>query len=171
MNEADTLAALADIELPAPPDWRPLIALAAALLIMTGALIAYIYIKKRIKKRRRRDAASLPLTPPLSPREKTSREALARLEGLRQEWSAGAIDARAAAYRLGTMLRLGLGLPQLHPAAPPAGLDTNEWRETLLLLQSLRYAPLPAQALTPDIFIRARHWLSQHETGGEARDV
>lgn len=162
MNDAAPLAALADIELPAPPDWRPLIALAAVLLIVAGAALLYLGNRKR---------TSSPVAPAQAEGYHTTREALARLAHLQQEWTAGALDARAAAYRLGTLLRLGLGLPQLHPGTPPAGLDTNEWRETLTLLQDLRYAPAPVQRLTPDVFARAQRWLSRHETTAEARDV
>jgi hypothetical protein len=146
----DNLAALADIELPAPPDWRPLIALAAAALaIVIAALVVYA------RRRRASPAASLAA----DQAETGPRAALLRLERLQREWSAGAIDARAAAYRLVTLLRLGLALPQLHPAAPPAGLNETEWRETLCLLQDLRYRPAPEHALTGEVFARAHDWL------------
>jgi hypothetical protein len=164
VNGADTLAALADIELPAPPDWRPAIILATALLLCAaGALI--IYMRARTRRAAPSPAAAA------GTGEAVSRAALAQLERLRRESSSGAIDARAAAYRLGTLLRLGLGLPQLHAAAPPAGLDGNEWRETLTLLHALRYAPASAQALTPEVFARAQRWLNDRQGGDGARDV
>jgi hypothetical protein len=161
----DGLAALADIELPAPPDWRPLIVLAAAALaIVIAALVVYA---------RRRRAPTV--TPFANDQEETGpRAALLRLEHLQREWSAGAIDARAAAYRLVTLLRLGLALPQLHPAAPPAGLAEDEWRETLRLLQDLRYRPAAEHALTGAVFARAHDWLrrrvSPNESGDESGD-
>ncbi len=161
MNPADTLATLADIELPAPPDWWPLITLAAALLVVAGAIL--------FRTATRRQTHSVAVAPASG--DDSAREALGRLEQLQQEWASGALDAHAAAYRLATLLRLGLGLPQLHPAAPPTGLDTELWRNTLALLHELRYAPAPAQTLTPETFTRARHWLSTHEPGGAVRDV
>lgn len=164
MNATDPLAALADIELPAPPDWRPLIALAALLLLAALAGIFYLWHRRRHPTPAAPARAEAAAPPPEC-------EARARLARLWQEWAAGAIDARAAAYRLGTLLRLGLELPQLHPAAPPAGLDPHEWRETLTLLQGLRYAPAPPQALTPEIFARAQRWLDSRSGAEEARDV
>lgn len=162
MNDTTPLAALADIELPAPPDWRPLIA--AALILLLCAMGAWILHKYR---RRRRDARALAPAPgdalgPEAP-EDSARAALARLEALQQEWRAGTVDARAAAYRLGTLLRLGLKLPQLHPAAPPAGLDADAWRETLTGLQDQRYARTISRPLTPETFARARAWLDRPE--------
>ncbi len=158
MNPTDPLAALADIELPAPPDWRPVIAFAVLALVFIAALL--------IRRRLRRDAA------PPAPPTRLTHEAQTRLACLRQEWDAGAIDARTAAYRLAVLLRLGLGLPQLRPAAPPRGMDAAEWRETLAVLQSLRYTPAPRAALTPEIFSRADRWLGQRVATAEgARDV
>lgn len=168
MTRADPLAALADIELPAPPDWRPMIVLTAAvlLLILAGALIIHR------RRRRQRNALISPLTrsPVTGERDGTLREALARLDRLQREWSSGAVDARAAAYRLGALLRIGLGMPQLHPASPPSNPDAREWRETLTLLQGLRYAPRPSHALTHETFERARRWL-QHSASREERHV
>lgn len=156
MNPADPLATLADIEAPAPPDWAALIMLAAlALVIATALLILYA----RTRNRPRRTAPS------------RTQEALTRLEGLRREWDSGETDARTAAYRLATLLRLGLGLPQLRPAPPPAGLDAAEWRETLTFLHGLRYARAPASALTPEVFARARRWLDRPGTGGTGSDA
>jgi hypothetical protein len=164
VNGAETLAALADIELPAPPDWRPVMLLATALLLCAAAALII-----HLRSRPRRAAPSS--APAAGSGRQVSGEALARLDRLRREWSSGTIDARAAAYRLGTLLRLGLGLPQLHAAAPPAGLDGKEWLETLALLQALRYAPASTQALTLEIFARAQRWLADRQGGDRARDV
>lgn len=163
MSPTDPLAALADIELPAPPDWRPVIAFTVLALVLIAAVsIRALLIRHRL----RRDAA------PPAPPTRLTHEAQTRLAHLREEWDAGAIDARTAAYRLAVLLRLGLGLPQLRPATPPRGMDAAEWRETLAVLQSLRYTPAPRAALTPEIFSRADHWLSQRVATTEgARDV
>lgn len=163
MSPTDQLAALADIELPAPPDWRPMFVFAAlALMLAAGLLIRHL--------RTRRDPARRDAVTPV-PMESSACTALTRLARLQQQWEAGAIDARTTAYRLATLLRLGLGLPQLLPAAAPAGLDETEWRTTLTLLQGLRYNQT-SPALTPEIFARARHWLSQRDAAhGEGRDV
>jgi hypothetical protein len=170
VNGADPLAALADIELPAPPDWRPLIGLAAAVLLFAAwALILHI------RARRRGRTSSPTLSPAPSPGTgegvKLTREAQQRLERLRSEWASGAVEPRAAAYRLAALLRLGLGLPQLLPAAPPAGLDPGEWRDTLLLLRALRYAPASAQTLREETFARAQRWLDGPHAAEAARDV
>ena len=163
MNGADPLATLADIELPAPPDWRPLIAAVGLLLLFAAwALVLYIRARKR---------DSIPAHPRPPAPETGPRAALAQLEQLRLEWCSGVLDARTAAYRIGALLRLGLDLPQLLPAAPPAGLDDEEWRETLQLLQSLRYPQAPAQALPPELFDRAQRWLGRHEPRTPTRDV
>lgn len=165
MNPTDPLAMLADIELPAPPDWRPVIVLAVlALALMSALLIRAL----RIRRRRAHPGA----VPP-APRTDRAHEARIRLVRLRQEWDAGAIDARTAAYRLAVLLRLGLGLPQLRPATPPPpGTDTAEWCETLALLQGLRYTRAPMTMLTPEIFSRADRWLGQCvATGDGARDA
>lgn len=164
MNPTDPLAALADIELPAPPDWRPVIAFTVLALMLIATLsIRALLIRRR---RSRRD------TVPSAPQTRLSHEARTRLARLRQEWEAGAIDARTVAYQLAVLLRLGLGLPQLRPAAPPPEMDAAEWRETLAVLQSLRYTPAPTAALTPEIFSRADRWLGQHRVMQEGgRDV
>jgi hypothetical protein len=163
VNPTDPLAALADIELPAPPDWGPVIAFSALALVFIAAVSVRALLIWR--RRSRRDTV-----PPVPPR--LTDEAQTRLARLREEWDAGAIDARTAAYRLAVLLRLGLGLPQLRPAAPPRGMDAAEWRETLAVLQSLRYTPAPRAALTPEIFRRADRWLGQRVATAEgARDV
>jgi hypothetical protein len=159
---SDSLAALADIELPAPPDWRPWITLAAiALMIVIAAIAVYA-------RRRRAPLIAARATD----REETGpRAALLRLERLQREWAAGAIDPRAAAYRLVALLRLGLQLPQLHPAGPPTGLDEREWRETLCLLQGLRYRPESDHSLTAEVFARVQGWLERHTAAGGSRHV
>ena len=148
--DAGALAVLADIEIPAPPEWHVgLYAAAAALILAAAGAIAW-------RTLRRRDRAAIPS--PASP--SAADEALARLEVLQGAWRSGAVDDREAGYRLCALLRIGLALPALDPAAPPAGIArAEEWRHCLQRLQRLRYAAA-AEGLAPESFDLARTWLA-----------
>jgi hypothetical protein len=79
-------------------------------------------------------------------------------------WSNGEIDARETAYRLNTLLRLGLNLPQLNHHCPAALADHHHaWQQTHQLFNQLRYQPHTAHVLTSSTFDQVRLWLSSSQ--------
>lgn len=146
IESPEWLDALADIEWPAPPDWTPLY------LAVTGALIITVTITCYYVLRRRRAPS----------RETTRDRALARLAALQHDWQRGTIDDRAAAYRLATILRLGLGLTQLMVSRPaPPHIEPHAWRAALETLERQRYASGPTQQLPAALFHTVRGWLQR----------
>lgn len=148
MNSADTLNRLADIDLPAAPDWQPWIIAAAMIVLVLALVVAGWYVRHH----RARGLASTMI----------ARSAMAqqRVEQVRAGWLSGTISDREAAYRLATLLRLGLGLPQLTPDRPPVAAEQSVWRETIHLFEQLRYQPTARQSLSPEVFQRVEHWLA-----------
>lgn len=146
MNEAETLRQLADILPPPAPaavNWLPLI------LGLVVAIIAALAIVIMIKRSRPR------------PLPQSTSAAQHRLAALRKAWQAQTIDDRTAAYDLATLLRLGLGLPQLTPQHRPAAvMDETQWRDIIKHLDELRYRDQPTQRLSPQCFEHAARWLS-----------
>lgn len=149
MNEADLLNGMADIELPAPPDWSPVIIgiIVAALIILFIGLITWRTIKANKKLG---DTAIVSIE-----------HSQLLLDQLQDKWQQGRISDREATYQLSTLLRLGLGLPQLTPRCP-ASLkpDTAAWEETIRIFNRLRYKKTPRTRLTPDIFTNTKKWLT-----------
>lgn len=154
----DPLAALADIEILAPPDaGTPLAPLLIALVVAIGVTACLI-----VWRRRKRKTAEVPPT--------SVAEALRRLAALRADWEAGTVENREAGYRLCALLRIGLGLPVLDPVAPPALPRSEEWTPMLRGLQRLRYERGDA-SLSEEAFELARLWLSASETRAVARNA
>ncbi len=152
--DSAALATLADIELPAPPEWQP-----PLLLLLTAAVLASAAVIALTLWLRRRRAARGPARPVRPPATETSeQQALTRLAALESDWSAGGLDDREAGFRLCALLRRGLGLPQLDGAHPPAGIDGARWRAYLVHLREIRYRPRHPP-LTPARFGEARDWL------------
>lgn len=150
MNHSEILARLADIELPAPPDWQPLL-IAGGVVISTLLLITLVWLTTR----RRKKISSFPnqnSDPVLTARLK--------LQQLMHDWQSHTINDREAAYRLVTLLRLGLGLPQLTDICPPhIATDQQAWQAIVRLCASLRYQKTPATPLSLEIFQHAEQWL------------
>ncbi len=150
MNDTGTLSRLADIEMPAAPDWQPFIIAAAAIVAITAILIAAWLVWRSRKHRTGNRQTATPLA-----------MAQTRLEQTRMDWQAGKMDDREAAYRLATLLRLGLGLPQLTPECPShLATDQTAWRDTLRLFEQLRYQQAPQVTLTLEVFQRTKNWLA-----------
>lgn len=150
MNDTATLSRLADIELPATPDWQPFIIAAAAIVAITAILIAAWLVWRSRKCRAGNRQSATPLA-----------TVQTRLEQTRMEWQAGKMDDREAAYRLATLLRLGLGLPQITPECTAhLAADQTAWQDTLHLFEQLRYQQAPQTGLTVDVFQRAKQWLA-----------
>jgi len=145
MNEGVALSQLADILPPPAPG-------ASWMLLVTGSavvIVAVLALVRFLKNHRPRKNA-LP-----------AREAQQRLGTLRAAWQARTISDREAAYRLATLLRLGLALPQLTPQLRPAAVDDEAlWRETLNQLHALRYRDRSSSDLSPQCFDRAERWLA-----------
>ncbi|MDX1251477.1 MAG: DUF4381 family protein [Gammaproteobacteria bacterium] len=150
MNDAETLNRLADIELPAAPDWQPLVIAVAVIATLTVILIA----ARLVWRARRRRADDRQTATPLA-------MAQTRLEQTRRDWQVGEIDDREAAYQLATLLRLGLGLPQL-PHEYPAHIPVapSEWQEITQLLERLRYQQTSQERLSPEMFQLLGRWLA-----------
>ena len=168
MNDAanpEILSRLADIELPAPPNWQPLL-IAGGAIIIALMLIVLTRLYIRHKKKSSSDTG-LHLDPALA--------AHLQLQQLIHDWQSHAINDREAAYRLVTLLRLGLGLPQLtHTCPPHIAADQQAWQETVALCTHLRYQPAPITPLSLETFQRAGQWLlktSAHDQGMRVHGV
>ncbi len=147
----ELLPYLADIQPPPAPPLPSWSNLGAGLLLLAlGATALFSLIA--VMRRRRHSPA---------------RQALRRLRTLEREWRQGACPPRQAAYRLATLLRLGLGQDVLHAprqdsadhSDPGSAAQASEWRTLLARLDELRYAPRPREPLTPALFQAARRLL------------
>lgn len=153
MSRDEIAAAMADIVLPPAPDWRPAIAVGAAIAVVAIALAAW-----RIQQRARRACSPV------------DSDAVAHLDELHQAWAARVVDDREAGYRLAALLRVGLGLRQLRSDSPPRVVtDPNEWANILTLLEHLRYRRRADTGLSSQVFGRARRWLSAPSADGEGQ--
>ncbi len=150
MNRDTLLEKMADVDMPAPPDWTP-----AWLIVLTGitlvtALILYIYAR-RIRR----------------PHRNTHPDARQAMQQTQQQWRNGEIDARETAYRITTILRLHLGLPALSPDVAPAGIHQHTWREMITLLSALRYKKNTADhSLNETLFDQAHAVLAGNNESG-----
>lgn len=146
MKETDVLNKMADIELPAPPDWQPLIITTVIVLLLV--LVATTIIR-RVRSHVDNRLSSLSI----KHRDKV-------LDTIREQWSAGRIDDREASYRLATLLRLGLGLPQLGTECPAALTnDADHWRKTIHRFNLLRYSKVPRKSLAQEDFDNVKQWI------------
>jgi len=155
INHAPILNRLADVQLPAEPSLWPAITIISAIVIAVGLL----YLRFR-----RCQTSSTTET------SNNAQQALERLTIVEKAWSNGEINARETAYRLNTLLRLGLNLPQLTHHCPAALADHHHaWQQTQQLFNQLRYQPHTAQPLNSSTFDQIRLWLtaSQQTPQGE----
>lgn len=158
----ETLATLADIEIPAPPppgtSLLILALLAGLLILILAAAITVRHVRGRERQAR---------TPPSTPAD----EALRRLDALQRDWRSGNSGDRETAYRLCTLLRIGMSLPELDPALAPAGIDQiQEWSSCLHRLREQRYGTRTG-VFDPAAFEQARNWLTSHRAAMETRRV
>lgn len=155
MSDAEILNRLADIELPSPPDWQPLLIAGGAVIgVLILTALIYIYIQRREKTRSDDNARPDPaIDPAIIAQEK--------LQQLIADWQSCAIDDREAAYRLATLLRLGLALPQITRQRPDTvAADQHIWQETIEMCEQLRYQQMPGRHLSLEILQRAEQWLT-----------
>jgi len=146
MKEGVALSQLADI-LPPPapggPNWILLSIIGIFCLVIMAALVWFW--KKHHSQRK----------------NSTAREARRRLAALRSAWQSHTLSDRETAYRLATLLRLGLTLPQLNTQDRPNMVeDDTAWRETLELLHALRYRDQAGLSLSSQCFEHAALWLA-----------
>jgi len=156
MNESDILNKMADIEIPVPPDWQPVI-LAASIVLVIGFAVCLI-IWQNTRRNRKQDI-SLPVN---------IRHSNRVLEELKDQWATGRITDREASYQLSTLLRLGLGLSQLSSDCPAdiTG-DAITWKKTIRLFNQLRYRKITLTKLSQDEFDIVKKWLTH--TAGEGQ--
>jgi hypothetical protein len=146
MKEGVALSQLADILPPPPPggpDWM-LLSVVGTFCLLVAAIVLWL-LKRHYSLHS----------------ESPAREARRRLAVLRSAWQAHTLSDREVAYRLATLLRLGLALPQLSAHMRPSAVeDDTLWRETLDQLHALRYRDQTASRLSPQFFERAERWLA-----------
>lgn len=153
INNAAFFKRLADVELPPEPTIWPMIAVIVASAIVVAALLLRGYLRY-FRKVETINAAPL------------QQQAIKRLAETEAAWCNQEIDARETAYRLSTLLRLGLGLPQLTEQCPQSlQEEASQWRQTIILFKQLRYRPANDQRLPDDIFEQLRHWLALNSSG------
>jgi len=149
VNHAPILDRLADVQLPAEPSLWPAITIISAIMITVGL----VYLRFRHHQ-----------TSPTTDTGDNAQQALERLTIVEKAWSNGEIDARETAYRLNTLLRLGLNLPQLNHHCPAAlAAHHHAWQQTHQLFNQLRYQPHTAQPLNSSTFGQVRLWLSSSQ--------
>ncbi len=145
INHALILDRLADVQFPTEPTLWPVFA-------FIGALLIIILIYRGYRRRQ---------SPPPIQANNNAQQALERLTIVENAWTNDHIDARQAAYRLSTLLRLGLNLPQLNHHCPVVLADSHQaWQQVLTLFDQLRYQPHTASPLTRNTFDQLRRWLS-----------
>lgn len=154
INNTAFFERLADIEPPAEPALWPLFVIGLAICIAIAALLLWGYLRYSDKK-------------PQPVREPSlAQQATARLAAIEAAWQLGEIDARETAYRLSTVLRLGLGLPQLSEQCPQLLTEERkQWQQTIKLFEQLRYKPTTGQQLPEEIFTQLHHWLTISNSG------
>ena len=159
MNHSEILGRLADIELPAPPDWQPLLITGGVIIIV---LMLAVLLRLTIRRRKKISAYN-------SRNSEVTLTARLKLQQLINDWQSHTSSDREAAYRLTTLLRLGLSLPQLTDTCPPHLADQQSWQDTVRLCANLRYQKKPVTHLSLEVFQRVEQWLikfSQHNDQG-----
>lgn len=151
MTDSAALATLADIEFPAPPEWRQLFLLMACVLVLIAAFAGLWFVWRRF---RGPDRAQ-----PTDDRMPAGAQALVHLLALQQAWESGTIDDREAGFRMCALLRLGLELPQLRAETRPNLAESRQWLGFVDELRQIRYRP-DRSLLKPAHFEQARGWLS-----------
>ena len=149
MKEGVALKQLADVLPPPPPSSAWILWVVAGVTALVAATVLLWVMSKRRSRQ-----GDIP-----------AREAQRRLAALRSAWQSQVISDREAAYRLATLLRLGLGLSQLAPQLKPTAVeDDTAWYDTLGELQALRYRDR-SNPLSPRCFDRAEQWLAAAQRG------
>jgi len=147
MNEAIPFNMLADIELPNEPSWYSEIIL---VVIASGLLL--LLIAWRIMKRKPLRQIQLETINP----EQVFNDILAQHQSTK-------INQREAAFRIATVLRLSLKLPQLTLQAPEIlQHEQTLWHQTIQQLEQLRYQHNCDAPLSPELTQQVRRWIALH---------
>jgi len=134
---------IADIQLPDPPDWSPIISLVTITLLILVFLVIIYFSKRRIK-------------PTYNPINKTF---LTRLEEIEQAWKTDAQLQRDCAYELAGLLQQALATNELKLIVPPALSNTvaeQHWATLVKWLNTYRYAPVNNEPVNQAIFNSSR---------------
>jgi len=158
MNNAELLNSIADIELPAPPNWQPAILIGIIIFILLFLMLLILQqrsklIKNKIYKHHQHSA-------------------LEQLEKIQQHWKIKSINNRETAYQLAAVLRLGLKLEQLQANACPNILiaQRTTWHDTVTQLNKLRYQSHQKDEIESHTFAHIQHWLSLMDQPNEHLD-
>ena len=152
MNPEQLRQQMADIIVPAPANTTLHDTGILVLIVVLLSLTAWL-----IRRRSRRPSAQAATT---------ADDAMQQFELLQQDWHERRIDSREAAFRLATVLRLGLNLAQLPLRPPTPAIDKPQWHRTIETLNALRYPPTLTQTLTDDLFSNIRQILLQAAEDG-----
>jgi len=145
MNKTIPFDILADIELPNEPNWYSEITLA----VIVSSLVL-IFIVWRIRQRK-----FLPQTKP----ETMNAEQV--LNDIIDKHQSANMTQREAAFRIATVLRLSLKLPQLTLQAPEILKNEHAlWRTTIQQLEQLRYQHNCDTRLSPELTQQVRRWVA-----------
>jgi len=159
MNESALVGKMADIQLPAPPDWQALLlTLSMAAVLISIVTAAGLYLFKK--------------TPPAAPPRRPEPSALEQLHALEQDWISGAVSPRHCAYQLAAILRQGLQLARLDNETPPMLLpDPQQWQDLVQRLDRFRYPADSSAELGPQIFDQVRTYLDSNDDRRESAVV
>jgi len=142
MNNAELLNNIADIELPAPPNWQPSILLAIIIIFLLLFLLLLV-LQQRSKSIRNENTA------------------LEQLMQIQHNWKSKTTNNRDTAYQLATLLRLGLKLDQLDADTCPNVIFAHQvnWHDTVTQLKKLRYEKHQKVTLKNHTFDNIKNWL------------
>lgn len=147
MNETIPFNILADIELPDEPSWYSEITLA----VIASSLLL-VFIVWRIRQRK-----SLLQTKP----EAINAEQV--LNNIIDKHQSEKMSQREAAFRIATVLRLSLKLPQLTTQAPEILQHEQPlWCKTIQQLEQLRYQHNCDARLSLELTQQVRRWIALH---------
>lgn len=145
----EPISQLADVDLPLPPQWMPwLVALIS--LVMIGIFLVWLALRLARTPRQAGAEHTIAANPEQA------------LEQLLSQWHRNEISAREMAYRLATLLRLGLQLPQLESRPPGCIASHRErWPKLIRDLSAMRYQSVANRELHPEVLPLIRTWLRE----------
>ncbi len=151
MQEIDKLLIrMADIEVPSPPDWTPALLSGMLIILLLVLVIALAWWWRKTARAQQHH-----------PVIKHELPAHHQLEILQAQWQSGSLPDREAAYRLATILRLGLGLSQLTANCPKHLCHKKKaWLSAIAFLDNIRYQKQTTAPITLELFEHAGHCLS-----------
>lgn len=149
MPSSEILGRLADIEMPPLPSWTEfwlVCAVVAVSLAMITGLAVYFY------QRYQRSPPPICVT------------AQEKLMSLFEHWKTQQLSEREVAFRLATLLRLGLGQTQLRECPQGNVIKQDDWLRIMRVLNEVRYTQRATMQLSEDIFHIVGIWLQSVAT-------